>query len=355
MSAPALPATMRAALLFGKRDMRVTDVPLPVPAADEVLVKVMAYAPYGTDIGHYTDRGGRYAREYPYGVGADFSGTIAAMGADVSGFAPGDRVTALALNHCGTCSRCIAGETNLCLDPEATARPRQACCQEYTIVAANKLARMPDAVSFEQGAMLAGLVVALNGFQLMEASPRQPLAVIGVGAMGQAVIAAAKSCGIPTVAIGGTGKRVEIARALGADHCVPIVRYGEMVSEAALAHAPDGFSHVLETTCTDWGLDQAIGIAGKMARIGVTGGGHLPDRVWDIVIRQLQLIGISCGHHQEEALSRIADGSLDMRASITHRFTLEDAPAAFDLLAGSAASDVGRVIISIGCSHRESE
>lgn len=347
----SLPDTMRAALLFGKRDMRVVDIPVPAPAADEVLVKVMAYAPYGTDIGHYTDRGGRYAREYPYGVGADFSGTIAAVGSDVSGFAVGDRVTALALNHCGKCARCDAGQTNLCLDPDATARPRQACCQEYTVVAANKLAAIPDTVTFEQAAMLAGLVVALNGFELMDADPGTPLAVIGVGAMGQAVIAAAKSCGIPTVAIGGTGKRVEIARKLGATHSVPIARYGELVTAAALEHAPDGFSLAIETTCSDWGLEQAIDIAGKMGTIGITGGGKLPDCVWDIVLRQLRLVGISCGHHQHQALSRIADGSLDMGASITARFTLEQAPQAFELLSGPDAANTGRIIIEIGLSQ----
>jgi threonine dehydrogenase-like Zn-dependent dehydrogenase len=51
---------------------------------------------------------------------------------------------------------------------------------------------MPDNVSFDQGAMLAGVVMALNGFELMAIDPAKPLAVIGVGAMGLAVIATAQ-------------------------------------------------------------------------------------------------------------------------------------------------------------------
>jgi threonine dehydrogenase-like Zn-dependent dehydrogenase len=339
--------TMRAAWLHGVRDMRVIDVPRPVPGPDEALIRVVAYAPYGTDISHYTDRDGRYARTYPYGVGADFAGIVEAVGNEVHHVRPGDRVTALALNHCGTCAWCARGVTNLCLDTEAINRPRQACCQEFTVVAANKLAIIPDAVSFEQGAMLAGVVVALNGFELMQIDPAQPLVVIGVGAMGLAVIATAAAMGIETIALGGTGRRVEYARGLGA-RVLPLARYGEMVTGEALALSPHGFGQIIETTCSDWGLEQAIAVAGRMATIGVTGGGRLPQCVWDIVLRQLRVVGISCGHHQKQALDLMASGRLKLDSTISRRFALENAPAAFELLAGPEAADVGRVVIEIG-------
>lgn len=338
---------MRAAWLHGVRDMRVTDVPRPVPAADEALIRVVAYAPYGTDVSHYTDRDGRYARTYPYGVGADFSGVVEAVGSAVTHVKPGDRVNATALNHCGTCAWCEQGVTNLCLDAEALTRPRQACCQHYTVVAANKLAVMPDAVSFEQGAMLAGVVMALNGFELMRLDRAKPLVVIGVGAMGLAVIATAAALKIDTIALGGTGRRVDYARELGAQ-VLPLARHGDMLTEQALALAPDGFEQIFETTCSDWGLEQAIAIAGRMATIGVTGGGKLPQRIWDIVLRQLRLVGISCGHHQQAALELAASGRLMLDTTISHRFALEDAPQAFALLAGPEAADVGRVVIEIG-------
>ncbi|WP_232495387.1 zinc-dependent alcohol dehydrogenase [Novosphingobium kaempferiae] len=340
---------MRAALLFGREDMRVVDILRPAPGPDEALVRVVAYAPYGTDIGHYTNRGGRYARAYPYGVGADFSGIVEAVGSEVTHVRPGDRVTALALNHCGKCAWCVKGVTNLCLDAEAISRARQACCQQFTIVAANKLALMPDAVSFEQGAMLAGVVVALNGFELMEVDPARPLVVIGVGAMGLAVIATAAAMGIGTIALGGTGGRVDYARALGA-RVLPLESYGTMVTSEALAISPNGFDQIIETTCSDWGLKQAVEVAGRLATIGVTGGGALPDCVWDIVLRQLRLVGISCGHHQQQALDLMASGKLKLDTTISRRFTLDQAPEAFALLAGREAADIGRVIIEIGAA-----
>jgi threonine dehydrogenase-like Zn-dependent dehydrogenase len=338
---------MRAAWLHGVRDMRVIDVPRPRPEADEALIRVMAYAPYGTDVSHYTDRDGRYARTYPYGVGADFAGIVEEVGEKVSHVKQGDRVTALALNHCGTCRYCMRGVTNLCLDAEAINRPRQACCQEFTVVAANKLAVMPDKVSFEQGAMLAGVVMALNAFELMQINPARPLAVIGVGAMGLAVIATAAAKGFSTIALGGTGKRVDHARDLGAA-VLPLAHHGELITERALALAPHGFDQVIETTCSNWGLEQAVAVAGRMATIGITGGGQLPQCVWDIVLRQLRLVGISCGHHQQQALDLMATGQLKLDSTISKRFTLEEAPAAFELLAGAQAANIGRVIIQIG-------
>src|SRR5690606_29966254 len=128
----------------------------------------------------------------------------------------GDRVSALALNHCGACANCRRGKTNLCLDPEAVARPRQSCCQEYTLVAANKLAILPAEVGFEDAAMLAGAVVALNAFELMGLCAGDTLAVVGVGAMGLSAVATARACGIRTIAVGGTGRRADIAKQLGA-------------------------------------------------------------------------------------------------------------------------------------------
>ena len=67
---------MKAALLYGSGDLRVVDQDRPRPGADEVVVRVVAYAPYGTDVACYLNRQGRYVANYPTGIGADFSGVF---------------------------------------------------------------------------------------------------------------------------------------------------------------------------------------------------------------------------------------------------------------------------------------
>jgi threonine dehydrogenase-like Zn-dependent dehydrogenase len=336
---------MRAARIHGPAQLRIEEVARPEPGPGEVLVQVVAYAPYGTDVGVYLNKHNRYVSEYPVGIGADFSGVIAALGEGVGGLAIGDRVTALALDHCGICENCARGRTNLCLNPEFRKPPRQTCCAEYTIVSARKIARLPDLVSFEDAAMLAGVVDALNAFEKMALRPGDEVSIIGVGAMGLGAIATAVALDLSVVAIGGTGARADLAAKLGAREVVRLNRHGEDVSAAALARSPHGFGAVMETTASDWGMAQAFAIAAPGGIVAVTGGGPLPVTNWDVVNRELRIVGVRAGCHQEQALELIAAGRLDLKSTVGARFTLEAAAEAFALLTGPRAADIGRVII----------
>jgi threonine dehydrogenase-like Zn-dependent dehydrogenase len=344
---------MRTALLFGPADLRVVERDRPEPGPGEVLVRVVSYAPYGTDLSAYLNLGGHYISSYPVGIGADFSGVIAALGPDVEGFAVGDRVTAMTLEHCGVCDYCRRGRTNLCQGLQYTNAGRQTCCAEFTLVKARKLARLPDNVSFDSAAMLAGVIVALNAFEKMSLVPGQLVAVIGVGAMGLCAIGVAKALGCEVVAVGGTGRRADYAETLGARAVVRLGQHGEDVSAASLAHSPSGYSAVLETTTSDWGQQQAFAIAAIEGTVALTGGGALPVGNWDIVRRELKVVGVRAGHHQEQGLDLIARGLLTLEPTITARRPLEQAPEVFALLASDAAKDVGRIIIE--CSAPPSD
>ncbi len=336
---------MKAALLYGPRDLRVVEVDDPEPGPDQVTVRVVRYAPYGTDLGHYLNRDGRYPQPYPVGIGADFSGIIEKVGADVTGWRNGDRVAALTLAHCGKCANCRAGKTNLCADPAYSPPPRQVCCQEITPVYARKLGRLPDNVGFDDAAMMAGAADMLSAFDKIKPRPGETMAVIGVGAMGWGGIAVAKALGLKVVAVGGTGKRVDLARAVGADDVVPISKHDEDVKEAFLARYPGGVPLVVETSATEWGLRQAFDVAARSGRIVITGGAAIGAQGWDFVMRELEVFGTRANHHQQQTLDLLAQGKFDLKPTITHRFALDEAPDAFELLVGPQAKDVGRVII----------
>lgn len=338
---------MKTGLLYGPGDLRIVDTARPSPGPGEVILRVARYSPYGTDVGTYLNRGGRYVDSYPTGIGADFSGVIEELGEDVAGFGLGDRVSALALAHCGECKNCRAGRTNLCLDPAHLKPARQECCALYARVLARKLAKLPDGVTFDDAAMLAGIVDALNACGMIRPVQGETIAVVGVGAMGWGAIATLKALGFPTIAIGGTGSRSDLAKTAGADHVVPISSHDEDVTERFLQLAPGGADCVIETSASDWGVRQSLGIAAAGARIALTGGGALPAAAWDLVYKELALFGVRAGHHQDQALKLIADGRIDLKPTITHRFGLDEAPQAFKLLTGPSAKDVGRVMIEI--------
>jgi len=338
---------MRAALLFGPSDLRVVDRATPTPAADEALIRVVRFSPYGTDVGVYLNRGGRYVQSYPVGIGADFGGVVEAVGNEVRNVRAGDRVTALALAHCGRCANCRAGRTNVCLDPAMLNAPRQVCAQEYTCVTANKLAVLPAKVGFENAAMLGGPVVALNALGQLAPPSGATVAVLGGGAMSWGAVATCKAKGFHPVSIGGIGRRGHLAGLVGAIEVFPIGAHDEDASERVRARYPQGFGHIIETTATEWGLKQAIKLSAMSGRIAVTGGGPLPALGWDLVGRELVLSGVRAGPGQGEALAMIAAGVIDLKPTMTHRWPLERCAEAFAALTGPGASEVGRVMIDV--------
>ena len=168
---------------------------------------------------------------------------------------------------------------------------------------------------------------------------------VGVGAMGWGAIAAAKAFDLNVVAIGGTGRRADLAKASGADDVIAIAAHDEDVKERFLARYPGGVPLVIETSATEWGLRQSFAVAAMQGRITLTGGGALDLSGWDIVMRELEVHGSRASHHQEQALALIAAGQIDLKPTITHRFALDQAPEAFAQLVGPDAKNIGRVII----------
>ena len=108
--------TMLAAILHGKEDVRVERVPLPEPAAGEIVIRVHAALTCGTDLKVY--RRGYHARmlKPPMAFGHELAGTVAAVGVGVTEFQVGERVVALNSAPCDVCFFCRHGQQNLCDD-----------------------------------------------------------------------------------------------------------------------------------------------------------------------------------------------------------------------------------------------
>lgn len=338
---------MKAAWLFGPRDLRVVDVDVPVPGPDEVLVRIARFSPYGTDVNVYLGDPRLPRPTYPMGIGADLAGSIVSVGANVRGFAAGDRVSAAALAHCGDCAQCRRGRTNRCLDPRFLNPPRQVACQEFALVHAGKLARIPPSVSFDDAALLVAVIDALNCHDRLRPAPGESVAVVGVGAMGLGAIQTFRALGHPVIAIGGTGRRAALASSLGAEQVYSIGGHDEDVSARLRSSSPAGIDCVMETTCSDWGISQALRIAAIGGRVALTGGGALNLTSWDLVFRDLTVFGSKAGYQQEQALRMVEEGRLDLKAAVTHRWPLARAPEAFELLAGPGRADVGRILLEI--------
>ncbi len=178
---------MKALLLSRYRNFELADLPAPVPADDEVLVRVAACGICGSDVHGYDGSTGR--RIPPIVMGHEAAGTIAACGASVSDFAVGERVTFDSTVYCGDCAHCRGGAANLCdrrqvLGVSCGDYRRAGAFAELCAVPARILYRLPDGFPFAEAALLEAVAVAIHGVNLAKVSTTTTALVVGAGTIG---------------------------------------------------------------------------------------------------------------------------------------------------------------------------
>src|SRR6266571_3242622 len=138
---------MKALLLSKNKHLEMTDLPVPRAEPGEVLVRVAACGICGSDVHGYDGSSGR--RIPPIVMGHEAAGRIAALGAEVNGFAVGDRVTFDSTIYCGACGPCRRGEVNLCdsrqvLGVSCSDYRRAGAFAEYVAVPSRIVYRLPE-------------------------------------------------------------------------------------------------------------------------------------------------------------------------------------------------------------------
>ena len=204
----------------GPGHMALSDMPSPTPAAGEVAIRVAAAGICGSDL-HIRAWDTQVPMRPPMIVGHEFSGTIAALGDGVEGWQIGDRVTAEpSYSVCGHCQWCRNGAYNLCPERRITGFWADGAFAESVCVPAHRLHRLPDGVSFHEGAMVEPLACCVHAvIELTGVAAGERVVVSGPGTMGLLAMQVAMACGGQVAVIGAPvdAPRLEIARALGAD------------------------------------------------------------------------------------------------------------------------------------------
>src|SRR5260370_37534414 len=153
---------MKVLRLSEYKHLEVTDLSVPVPGSQDVLVQVAACGICGSDVHGYDGSSGR--RIPPVVMGHEAAGTVAAVGSEVTGFAVGDRVTFDSTVYCGACEFCRKGEVNLCNNRQVVGVScgefkRAGAFAEYVAVPARIAYQLPEALGFAEAAMLEAVSV----------------------------------------------------------------------------------------------------------------------------------------------------------------------------------------------------
>jgi len=183
---------MRAAVYYGPNKVSVEDVAIPTPGPGQVQLQVGFNGICGTDLHEYyagpifvpTQPHPLTHQELPLTLGHEFSGTITAVGAGVTGWREGDRVAVEPIYKCGHCGPCAAGNYNVCQQIGFHGLMSDGGMAEYTVVPTNMLHRLPDNVSLELGALVEPMSVAYHAATLGDVGPGDTAMVFGAGPIG---------------------------------------------------------------------------------------------------------------------------------------------------------------------------
>lgn len=253
-------AEMNAAVLYGKQDVRIERVPVPIAAAGEIVVRVHAALTCGTDLKVY--RRGYHAKMLrpPVSFGHELAGTIAEVGAGVTDFQLGERVVALNSAPCGQCYFCKRGQENLCDDLLFN----NGAYAEYIriparIVAKNTL-HVPANVPLEHAALTEALACVVHGMDETCVRLGDQIVVIGAGPIGLMFIHLAALMSVDVIAVVKRDEQVKLAQSFGAKHVVQTSAGKDVIGEVrALTPHGRGADAVIEAVAMPetwrWAVD----------------------------------------------------------------------------------------------------
>lgn len=237
------------------------EIPVPEVKEDQVLVKIMYIGICGSDIHVY--HGKHPFTKYPVTQGHEVSGEIVQLGAQVTGFQIGQKVTIEPQVYCGECYPCRHGKYNLCEELKVMGFQTTGTASEFFAVDVSKVTPIPETMSYEEGAMIEPLAVAVHAVKQMGDVSGMNIAVIGAGPIGNLVAQTAKGMGAAKVMITDVSDlRLEKAKECGIDVCVNTKNrdFGEAMLDA---FGPDKADVIYDCAGNNITMGQAIKYARK--------------------------------------------------------------------------------------------
>lgn len=352
-----LPRTMKAAALFAPNDLRIVEKPVPTPGPGEVLVKVAACAVCGTDleiIGHGLP--GQPPFNGTFTPGHEYAGTVVALGPTVDEFQVGDRVVVEVHKGCGRCENCRHGMYTSCLNygnldkgHRANGFTADGAYAEYAVNHVNTLNKIPDDMDFDEATLITTAGTALYGLDSLGGwIAGETIAVTGPGPIGLMGVQCAKALGATVILTGTRDSRLELGRKLGADYTVN-VRNENPVEAVRRITGGKGADYVLECSGAPKAAQEAIEMAKRGGKICLAAFNKEPVLV-DLAMavrNNISLFGIrgEGKGNVGRGLALMAQGKIEGKSLITHRFKLDDVNLALKTFA-ERIGDAIKVIVN---------
>jgi 2-desacetyl-2-hydroxyethyl bacteriochlorophyllide A dehydrogenase len=319
--------TMKAVLYKAPHELGFEEIPYPKPGPGEVTVKVAYSGICGTD---YHILEGDFISPYPLVGGHEFSGIIHEIGDGVEGWTLGERVAADPSVYCGECYHCRNNQFNHCEDWNAIGVTLNGAFAEYVKVPAKNLYRLPDHVTFEQGALIEPLSCVAFGLNRIAPKFGEKAVIFGAGPMGLMLLQSIKVSGVSEVIMVDIDEeKLAFAKRLGA---TSVYKNDQMLDEyIGGPNYPHGFDIVVDATGIPKVIEGMFRFAGPRARILQFGVAPSNSKIsinpFDIYHKDWQYLGsMALMFNFYQALHMIEQGRIDMDSLVTQKISLEDFP-----------------------------
>jgi L-iditol 2-dehydrogenase len=340
---------MLQAVMIAPGKIEYRQVEKPTPAGKEVLVKTKNIGVCGSDIHVY--HGIHPYTKYPVVQGHEVSGEVAEIGAQVRAVAPGDKVTFMPQVTCGTCYPCTHGMYHICDSLKVMGFQTSGAAQEYFLVPEAMLIKLPPNFSYEAGAMIEPVAVAVHAIgRAGEVVAGKKIMVLGAGPIGNLVGQVAKGLGAAAVLITDLSDfRLAKAKACGLDFTVNTKQ--EDLATALTKHfGPDRADLILECVGAEATIGQALTCARKGTTIVIVGvcPGKVQADLAMVQNNELSLIGTLMYQKKdyEQAVALASAGKLCLEPLVTDRFPLQAYLQAYQHIQ-HAGDQVMKVMIAV--------
>ncbi|GMG40231.1 unnamed protein product [Ambrosiozyma monospora] len=336
----ALPKEGNPALTVdSEHNVYVTDGKVGTPKKGEVLIHVRACGICGSDV-HFWHMGqiGDMMLETPCVMGHEAAGEVIELGEGVTDYKVGDRVAIEPQLPCGKCYLCMQGDYNLCQEVEfSSVWPYDGFMQRYKTHSARFIHKIPDSMTFAQGALVEPVAVAYHGIERSELSIGKGALIIGAGPIGLCTLALAKASGATPLVINDISKeRLDFAKKMFPS----VITYQsdlkktnqENAIEIRKLFGPTEYDQppcVLECTGVEAGIVVGAYVTRRAGTLTVIGVGKGDINNFPFMKLSLAEIDVKFINRYHDAwppcIRLIADKVIDVDALVTHVFPFEKA------------------------------
>jgi L-iditol 2-dehydrogenase len=270
---------MMAAVLYGKKQLRVEPVAVPKIGKGDILVRVRAALTCGTDVKVFLR--GYHARMIvpPAVFGHELAGDVVDVGEGVTKFSVGERVVAANSAPCGQCYYCLRGVENLCEDLLFN----NGAYAEYIRIPARIVDKnsyqIPGHVGYQDAALAEPLACVLRGLEETGIKAGDSVAVIGLGPIGLMFVRMAKVQGARVIAVGRRQSQIERAIRIGADEVISVGESADPVKAVKALTGGRGTDIAIEAVGTPATWEMAVQFLRKGGTVNFFGGCPSESRV----------------------------------------------------------------------------